>query len=334
MTVTRVLLRFIHPSALHYPMASLSSQALGPRSTGQDVIEKLQVSLAGKNVLVTGASSGIGAEAARVFAKAGADRVLLLGRNVPKTQAVADAINAEMGGTAQATVIQCDLGATASVRAAAAAVVGLGIPVHILLNNAGIGFTPERRVTADGLEAQFGTNHVGHFLLTNLLTEALKAAAPARVVNVSSKAHMYAAPDLSDLNCERSYEENRSYGASKTANILHAQEVHRRLSADGVTACSLHPGVIETELWRHNSLDNKPFGANKTVAMGAATSVYCAVAPGVVGGGYYEDCGLSAPHQAYATDAALAQQLWTATEAVLESLPCDATPASSSSSSS
>ena len=120
------------------------------------------------------------------------------------------------------------------------------------------------------------------------------------------------------MNCEKRYEENRSYGASKTCNILHAVELQKRLGSD-VVACSLHPGVIETELWRHNSLDNKPFSANKTVAMGAATSVFCAVAPGVVGGGYYEDCCLSSAHS-FATDAALAEQLWTATEGVLDSL--------------
>ena len=261
-----------------------------------------------------------------MFAKAGAERVILLGRNATKTQGVADSINAEVSEK-RATVVPCDLGEIASVRGAATSVLALGVPIHILLNNAGIGFTPERMVTKDGLEAQFGTNHVGHFLLTNLLTQALVAGAPSRVVNVSSKAHMYGPPDMTDLNWERSYAEGRSYGASKSCNILHAIALQSRfdkLSEDEatgvrVTACSLHPGVIETELWRHNSLDNKPFSANKTVEMGAATSVFCAVAPHITGGGYYEDCQLSSAHS-FATDAALAEQLWTATEAIISTL--------------
>ena len=169
-------------------MAASSSITLGPQSTAEDVIAKFGADLSGKNIVVTGASSGIGAEAARVFAKAGA-KVFALGRSEAKTRGVVNAINAECGDASPVTFISCDLSSLASVRAAAEAIRDAGVPLHVLLNNAGVMAIQERTVTSDGFEMQLGTNHIGHFVLTNELTPALKAGAPSRIINVSSGAH-------------------------------------------------------------------------------------------------------------------------------------------------
>lgn len=295
-------------------MAALSEDTpLNKSSTAQDVVAKFGTDLTGKNIVVTGASSGIGAEAARVFAIAGA-KVFALGRSESKTMAVVNAINSECGADDRVSFVSCDLSSLASVRCAAAAILAAGLPLHVLLNNAGVMAIQERAVTADGFEMQLGTNHIGHFVLTNELTSALKAGAPSRVVNVASRAHMRGGVVFEDMNLESAYEPWRSYGQSKSANILHAIELQRRLSGDGITAVSLHPGVItDSDLWRHAG---KVFQANKNVPQGASTSVYCAVAPGIVGGAYYDDCA-QADAAAHATDPALAERLWTETEKLL-----------------
>lgn len=269
----------------------------------------------GKNVVVTGASSGIGAEAARVFAMAGA-RVFALGRDQAKTLAVVDTINAACGENA-ATFVPCDLSSLASVRAAAAMINAKGMPLHVLLNNAGVMAIQERAVTKDGFEMQLGTNHFGHFVLTHELTPALKAGAPSRIVNVSSGAHRRSGVVFDDIMLEKSYDPWLAYGQSKSANILHAVELQKRLGPEGVTSVSLHPGVItDSDLWRHSG---KVMTANKNVPQGASTSVYCAVAPGLVGGAFYTDCA-EASANSWATDPALAEQLWQETEKLVASV--------------
>lgn len=277
--------------------------ALGFESTAQDVIDTLKIDLTGKNVVVTGASSGIGIETARALAGAGAT-VFALGRNVDKTKGAVEAFGA--------TVIQCDLGSLASVRKAAAELLALKVPLHILVNNAGVGFHPTRQTTADGMEVQFGTNHVGHFLLTNLLTDALKAAGEARIVNVSSMAHFRGGINWDDIMFEKEYSEGNSYGQSKSANILHAVALQARLGTAGVSCYSLHPGVIDTDLWRNDGFKAR---ANKTVEQGAATSVFCAVAS--TPPGYYNDCA-PAPAKGWATDMGEAERLWTETENIIQ----------------
>ena len=287
-----------------------TTAALGGQSTAEDVIAKFGVDLTGKNIVVTGASSGIGAEAARVFAKAGA-RVFALGRAEAKTRGVVDAINAECGDDARVSFVSCDLSSLASVRTAAATINAAGVPLHILLNNAGVMAIQERAVTADGFEMQLGTNHIGHFVLTNDLTPALKAGAPSRIVNVSSMAHRRGGIIFDDMMLEGQYEPWRSYGQSKSANILHAVELQKRLAPEGITAVSLHPGVItDSDLWRHAG---QVFQANKNVPQGASTSVYCAVAPDIKGAAFYNDCA-EAGAAAFATDPALAERLWVETE--------------------
>jgi NAD(P)-dependent dehydrogenase (short-subunit alcohol dehydrogenase family) len=159
---------------------------------------------------VTGASSGIGAESVRVLANAGG-RIFALGRDVAKTQAVVDSVAAECGDPERLTVIECDLSDISSVRRAAATFNALQIPLHILLNNAGVMAIPERAVTVDGFEMQFGTNHLGHFVLTNDLIDALKAGAPSRIVNVSSKAHFRNGMNWDDVQFNSGYNDWKVY---------------------------------------------------------------------------------------------------------------------------
>jgi len=292
----------------------LASTVLGKHSVGEEVIAAYGVDLTGKNVVVTGASGGIGAESARVLANAGA-RVFALGRNEAKTQSVVDSINGECGDPARVSFVQCDLSSLASVKQAAAVIKAAEVPIHIMLNNAGVMAIPERTETQDGIEMQFGTNHVAHFLLTQELTDALKAGAPARVVNVSSKAHWRGDVKFDDIMLVQAYEGWRSYGQSKTANILHAMELSKRFEADGIMAVSLHPGVIASDLWRHT---DTRFPPNKTIPQGASTSIYCCVSPDVVGGGFYEDCA-PARRAPYAADPAFADRLWTVSEELIAS---------------
>ena len=294
---------------------STSSIALGPQSTAEDVIAKFNADLTGKNIVVTGASSGIGAEAARVFAKAGA-RVFALGRSEAKTRSVVDAINAECGDASPVTFVSCDLSSLASVRAAAAAIRAAGVPLHVLLNNAGVMAIQERAVTSDGFEMQLGTNHIGHFVLTNELTPALEAGAPSRIINVSSGAHRRGGVVFEDMMLESSYDPWRAYGQSKSANILHAVELQRRLAPSGITAVSLHPGVItDSDLWRHAGNVAR---ANKDVPQGASTSVFCAVAHDISGGSFYSDCAAASAAE-WATNPEIAQKLWQETEKLVES---------------
>lgn len=293
--------------------AEAASISLGAKSTGDDVVKAFGTDLSGKNVIVTGASSGIGAEAVKIFAKVGAN-VFAFGRDVDKTQKVIDEIIKEYSDASERlSVIECDLSNLDSVRKAAQAFQSLNIPLHILLNNAGVMAIPERAETSDGFEMQFGTNHIGHFLLTNELLSSLKVGAPSRVVNVSSKAHFRNGINWDDLMFHNSYGDWKVYGQSKTANILHAIGLQSRYEKDGITSVSLHPGVIHTELWRHSA---KKYPNDKTIPEGTSTSIYCCVAPDIKGGGYYNNCQEAQPAD-YACDPANAERLWEVTEAIL-----------------
>jgi NAD(P)-dependent dehydrogenase (short-subunit alcohol dehydrogenase family) len=201
--------------------------------------------------------------------------------------------------------------------------------LHILVNNAGVMYTPFEH-TAEGFELQFGTNHVGHFLLTNLLVPLLLAGAPARVVNLSSGGHRSSDIVWDDPNYERRpYDKFEAYGQSKTANILFSVELDRRLAARGVRAYAVHPGMIATELGRYMTKDDRrelverakrgPSGGlpgYKSLEAGAATSVWAATAPELadVGGVYLADCAISTEHAPWALDDDGARRLWTMSE--------------------
>jgi NAD(P)-dependent dehydrogenase (short-subunit alcohol dehydrogenase family) len=287
----------------------------GGSSTAEQVAR--DISLAGKNVIITGGNTGIGKETARVVAKMGAN-VIIACRD-EKRGLEAEAEVKRTSGNANVRYMNLDLASFSSVRAFASEYKKLGIPLHILINNAGIMGCPYSK-TKDGFEMQFGTNHLGHFLLTNLLVPELKAGAPSRVVNVSSKAHtMVSYFNLDTIGDESKYGKWTAYGISKSANILFASEFNRRFSKDGIFSNSLHPGVIATELTRHMTGGSvfhffaAPF--EKSIEQGAATTVYVATAPELnnVGGKFYSDCNEAVP-KAHCLDMSFAEKLWEKSE--------------------
>jgi NAD(P)-dependent dehydrogenase (short-subunit alcohol dehydrogenase family) len=269
-------------------------------STTDDVLAGID--LTGRRFLVTGASGGLGLETTRALAAHGAT-VVMAARNREKNQAAADVVRAGVTG-ATVSLLDVDLASLASVRAAAAEVLGSGEPLHGLIANAGVMATPEGR-TVDGFETQFGVNHLGHFLLTTLLADLLVASAPARVVVLTSAGHRMGDLDLDDVNFERRpYDPFEAYGAAKTANVLHAVEFDRRHRDRGVRAFAVHPGGIHTELGRYMErevlarLIEMMATAEvrwKTVEQGAATAVWAATSPDLdgEGGRYCEDCRIS-----------------------------------------
>ncbi|GGK79730.1 oxidoreductase [Sphaerisporangium melleum] len=300
-------------------------------STAAEVVAG--VDLTGRRAIVTGGASGIGIETARALAAAGAE-VTLAVRNPDAGQATAEDITATTGNK-QIHVAPLDLADRASTAAFAAAWDG---PLHILVNNAGVMAAPETR-TPEGWELQFATNHLGHFALTTGLHAALAAAGDARVVSVSSAAHLRSPVVFEDIHYrERPYDPWTAYGQSKTANVLFAVEASRRWAGDGITVNALHPGGIQTNLQRHVSTEEierlvaaaGSAGARwKTPEQGAATSVLVATSPLLngVGGRYFEDCNEAPAHQpgtrtgvaAYALDPEAATLLWQVSEDALSS---------------
>jgi NAD(P)-dependent dehydrogenase (short-subunit alcohol dehydrogenase family) len=288
------------------------------------------VSLDGKVAIVTGASAGLGVETARALAAAGA-QVVLAGRNPPRLADAAASIR-ERVPEAQLEIGPLDLTSLASVRGFASWYASRHDRLHLLINNAGVMYTPFEH-TADGFELQFGTNHVGHFLLTCLLVPLLLADPPARVVNLSSAGHMTSDVMWDDVNFERhDYNKFASYGQSKTANILFAVELDRRLGDRGVHAYALHPGLIYTELGRYMTKDDMDeliamaeAGSSgglppaKSLEQGAATTVYAATAPELDarGGTYLADCAVTDEHAPWARDPEAARRLWTLTESLV-----------------
>lgn len=282
------------------------------------------VDLTGRTAVITGATSGLGRESARALAAAGSF-VVLAGRSADALAQSETWVRAEVP-TADVCSVQLDLTSLPSIRAAAAAIAERAPVIHILMNNAGVMFTPFGH-TDDGFEMQFGTNHLGHFELTRLLQPQLEAAAGARIVNLSSEGHRLGDIDLDDPNWERrAYDKFRAYGASKTANVLHAVELDRRLRDRGVRAYAVHPGMVVTNLARYMSRDDVTavLAITETVsggvgspevltpAQGAATQLWAATSPDLadVGGVYLNDCAVDSTVAAYAVDVDRAGRLW------------------------
>jgi NAD(P)-dependent dehydrogenase (short-subunit alcohol dehydrogenase family) len=282
--------------------------------------------LSGTRVIVTGGASGIGLETARALASAGA-HVTLAVRNAEAGQRVAAEIVASTGNT-HVFVAPVDLADPASVASFVSAWEG---PLDVLVNNAGVMACPETR-TPQGWELQFATNHLGHFALAIGLHRALAAAEGARIVSVSSRAHLRAPVDFDDIHFRaRTYEPWDAYAQSKTANVLFAVEATRRWEGDRITANALQPGTVRSNLQRyitdddlertrvHIEDDNGSFHW-KTPEQGAATAVLLAASPLLegVGGRYFEDCNEAGPSQpgtghgvaAYALDSNAAARLW------------------------
>lgn len=310
-------------------------ESFGATSTTDEVLAG--VDLRGKRALVTGVSAGLGIETARALVAHGAE-VVGTARDLVKAERATAAVRAAGRGF---SIVELDLASLGSVRACADALVRDGRPFDLVIGNAGVMAAPFGR-TSDGFETQFGTNHLGHFVLVNRIAPLIRPG--GRVVMVSSSGHRFANVDLADPSFERTaYDPWLAYGRSKTANILFAVELDRRHKARGVRATALHPGGIQTELGRHldpsllpQMLDKinadlkaagKPEFHWKTIPQGAATTVWAAAVAQAedIGGRYCENCHLGEPIagpvsdisegvRPYALDAANAAALWAKSE--------------------
>ena len=268
----------------------------------------------GKTCVITGASDGIGLETARCLGALGA-RLVLVGRNSSKGEAALAMLRSRVPGVA--VEMHCgDLSQRSEVVRVASALLRAAPRIDMLINNAGA-FFASRAVTPDGLEQSFALNHIGYFLLTQLLRPRVIASAPARIVNVASEAHRSAVLDFADLQCETRYSGWKAYQRSKLCNILFTRELARRLAGTGVTVNCLHPGFVassfgdnNTGLTRLGIRIAKRFSAI-SVARGAETPVYVASSPELEGltGRYFDKCRERAPSAAAQDDAAAAR-LW------------------------
>jgi NAD(P)-dependent dehydrogenase (short-subunit alcohol dehydrogenase family) len=271
----------------------------------------------GKTVLITGANAGIGKETAIDLARRGA-RVIMACRDMKRGEEALNEV-AEKTGSSKLVLKQLDLASLASVRTFAEDVNKTEPELHVLINNAGVMIPSERQVTKDGFEIQMGVNHLGHFLLTNLLIDLLKSSQPSRIVVVSSMAHSSTTSstfNFDNLNSEKYYRKWDAYGQSKLANILFTRELTKRLEGAGVTANSLHPGAVKTEISRHiGRIEAIAFQIMflffKTPAEGAQTNIHLAVCEEVEGvsGLYFADCKVKETSTGAQDDEA-AKKLW------------------------
>jgi NAD(P)-dependent dehydrogenase (short-subunit alcohol dehydrogenase family) len=317
------------------------SKVFDATSTTDEVLSGID--LKGKRVLVTGVSAGIGIETARSLAAHGAE-VIGAARDLGKAESATAQVRKDAAaGGGRFDLIALDLASLKSVRACADALLARGQSFDVVIANAGVMATPFGH-TVEGFETQFGTNHLGHFVLVNRIAPLIRSG--GRLVTLASSGHRFANVDLADPNFERTpYEPFVAYGRSKTANILFAVAFDRRHRGRGVRAAAVHPGGIDTELGRHIddgqlkiivsqinqqlAAAGKPPFQYKTVPQGAATSVWTAVvgAPDQIGGQYCENChvGQRVPDDAvltpisegvrgYALDPVNAESLWKKSE--------------------
>jgi retinol dehydrogenase 12 len=275
--------------------------------------------LQGRTFFVTGANSGIGRAVVEALAARGGS-VVLASRSKERTEPVLDGIRRSYPG-ADAEFLEIDVSDLASVRSAVRRFLAAGRPIDVLVNNAGIAGT--RALSRDGFDLTYATNHIGPFLLTNLLLPRLRAAPNGRIVNVSSIAHA-GVKRLDWSGLERRTQPKRSafpdYAVTKLMNVLHAKELARRLAGTRVTTSALHPGAVASNIWRAVP---QPFRwllkqfllSNEE---GAKTPLYCATAPelATVTGRYYDKCREAAPNP-LADDEVLAKELWVRTEAAV-----------------
>jgi NAD(P)-dependent dehydrogenase (short-subunit alcohol dehydrogenase family) len=315
---------------------TIAPTTFGATSTTDDVLEG--VNLKGKRLLVTGVSAGLGVETARALVAHGAD-VVGAARDLTKAKAATVGVQAAAKNGGGLELIELDLASLDSVRVCANALVDAGTPFDLVIANAGVMACPYGK-TSDGFETQFGTNHLGHFVLINRIASLMKPG--SRLVNLSSAGHRYSDVDLDDPNFERTpYDPWAAYGRSKTANILFAVEFDRRHKGNGIRATAVHPGGIQTELSRHigeegiNQLVERINAATraagepdfkfKTIPQGAATSVWAGAvaAANEVGGRYCEDCHVAeiepdaakrAGVKPYALNPETAKALWAKSE--------------------
>ncbi|XP_006835326.1 PREDICTED: retinol dehydrogenase 14 [Chrysochloris asiatica] len=290
----------------------------------------------GKTVLITGANSGLGRATAAELLRLGA-RVIMGCRDRTRAEETAGQLRRELsqaegprpdpdaGAAGELVIKELDLASLRSVRAFCQEMLQEEPRLDVLINNAGIFQCPYMK-TEDGFEMQFGVNHLGHFLLTNLLLGLLKSSSPSRIVVVSSKLYKYGDINFEDLNSEQSYNKSFCYSRSKLANILFARELARRLEGTNVTVNVLHPGIVRTNLGRHINIPLlvKPlfnlvsWAFFKTPIEGAQTSIYLASSPEVEGvsGKYFGDCK-EEELLPKAMDESVARKLWDISEVMV-----------------
>ncbi|MFT7684698.1 MAG: NAD(P)-dependent dehydrogenase (short-subunit alcohol dehydrogenase family) [Candidatus Azotimanducaceae bacterium] len=307
----------------------MTESSFGYRTGAMEIVA--DTNLLSKNAIVTGGYSGIGLETTRALASAGAN-VTIACRDIDRAKSVVAKLNESLGSV-KVKAMQLDLSSLESIQSFSKSWLSENNELHILINNAAIMACPESK-TNDGFEAQFGTNHLGHFSLTTQLLPALKRAGSSRVVCLSSTGHFLSPVVFDDINFEaRPYDPWSSYGQSKTACALMARAIQDRYADLGIEAFSVHPGGIMTTLQRHMSEEDitsrgwvdKEGNVNerfKTVEQGASTSVWAATAESLKGSGgvYLEDCGIATEHHeipesrtgvmAYAIDSDNADRLW------------------------
>lgn len=299
----------------------IGPSGFGSASTAEQVTEGVDAT--NLTAIVTGGASGIGLETARVLALRNA-RVIIAVRNMEAGSQAKQTI-LEENKSARVDVLKLDLSSTKSVRAFVDNFNALDLPLNILINNAGVMFCPFQ-LSEDGIEMQFATNHIGHFLLTNLLLENMKKTARStgiegRIVNLTSIAHLNTYKEgirFEGINDQEIYNDKLAYGQSKLANLLHANELARRLKEEGVniTVNSVHPGVVMTPLMRHSQLLIRfawifTFFMWKNVPQGAAGTCLVALHPKMKGvtGKYIVDCNEAQP-SAFALEEHLGRKLW------------------------
>lgn len=285
--------------------------------------------LTGKNIVITGGNAGIGKEAAVGLAGLGA-HVVITSRNGERGRAAREEIVGRSGNS-DVEVMSLDLASFRSIRSFAADVLDRVDRLDVLVDNAGL-IHRQRTETEDGFETTFGVNHLGHFLLTTVLLERLRASAPARVVVVASDAHKGARQglDFDDLQSTGHYRWGKAYSKSKLANIYFARELAHRLEGSGVTSNSLHPGFVRSDFGRGGDLGPVYGWGIKYLAgpfaispeKGARTTIYLASSPevGGVSGGYFYKCKPARP-SAVAQDDDAARRLWDASEQLVASVP-------------
>ena len=317
--------------------------AYGPDTTTDEVLEGLDLS--GRRFVITGASSGLGEESTRALAAKGA-HVSMVARSQDKLDAAVARVRSSVPD-ADLEVGLVDLSSFASIRAFAESYLAGHRAIDVLINNAGVMACPFG-TTVDGFEMQFGTNHLGHFLLTALLAPAITAGDQPRVVNLSSGGHSASDVHLDDINFEQTeYDAWGAYGRAKTANALFSRGIAQHKGNDGWLSFAVHPGGIMTELGRHLTdelmaqmvqrskaraeaegddpgAEGEPAFKFKSVEAGAATQVWAAVAPELAdhNGAYLADCGLGVEggnagtngFMSYLLDDATTERLWTLSE--------------------
>ena len=304
------------------------AKQFGETSTTDEVLAG--VDLKGKRFLVTGVSSGLGVETARVLVTHGAE-VVGAARDLAKAEGATVQVRAEAkahGGRFE--LIELDLASLKSVRVCADRLLAAGKAFDVIIANAGVMAAPFGH-TADGFETQFGTNHLGHFVLVNRIASLLKAG--GRLVNLASSGHRFSNVSIDDPGFEKTpYDPWAAYGRSKTANVLFAVEADRRHQSEGIRAFALHPGaILETDLARNYDPEELKrvveralrIGSFKTVEQGAATTIFCATSPLLdgLGGVYCENCDVAPIKnegdngvRPYAIDPDAAKRLWAWTE--------------------